>query len=224
MRKKKGFVNREELTYYLFLYLKNKDKDNFRKDFLELHPTDQAEIYNQFSEEKRKQVYTYLAPTEFAEIFQGLELKEQKTVFAELDDFAIGILNDLPADEATDFFGQIPDHIAAYLLNKMDKTEADNIKLLLSYKENTAGSLMTTEFITLKSNETVSDVMERLRIAGTDAETIYYLYVINDEDKLIGVVSLRRTASLPPLLFLYQIPTYLEHKTRILRMNSKKLS
>lgn len=144
------------------------------------------------SEEKRKRVYDYLEPIEFARIFQGLALAEQKTVFAELEDaFALNMLNELAADDITDFFGQISDGVASFLLSKMDKREANNIKQLLSYKEDTAGSIMTTEFITLAPKDTVYAVMARLREEGMDAETIYYLYVTNEEDKLIGIVSLR---------------------------------
>ncbi|OIJ18147.1 magnesium transporter [Anaerobacillus alkalidiazotrophicus] len=197
--KKITVKNREEFTYYLFLYLKNEDEERFREEFLELHPTDQNEIFKLMSNEKRKRVYNYITAREFADIFSGLQHYEQKMVFSELEDsYALEMLNELPADEITDFFSEIPEHISQYLLEKMDKTEADNIKHLLSYKENTAGSLMTTEFVTVLPSQTVSEIMERLRMEGTDAETIYYLYVTNDTGKLIGVVSLREliTASL----------------------------
>ncbi|MBM7542708.1 magnesium transporter [Amphibacillus cookii] len=192
MERTLNIKNREEFTYYLFLYLKKNEKDSFRKAFLDLHSTDQIEIFKQMSEEKRKRLYDYLDPIEFAGIFQGLALVEQKIVFSELEDaFALNMLNELAADDITDFFGQIPDGVASFLLNKMDEKEANNIKQLLSYKEEAAGSIMTTEFITLASKETVSEVMERLRNEGTDAETIYYLYVTNEDEKLIGIVSLR---------------------------------
>ncbi|MCD8511754.1 MAG: magnesium transporter [Bacillus sp. (in: Bacteria)] len=198
MKKTLNIKNREEFTYYLFLYLKNKDKENFREEFLELHPKDQIEIFKQMSKDKRKLVYHYLEAIEFAEIFQGLALSEQKTVFSELEDeFALKMLNELAADDITDFFGQIPDSVASYLLSKMDKKEANNIKLLLSYKEDTAGSIMTTEFITLSAKDKVTDVIEKLREVGMDAETIYYLYVTNEEDKLIGIVSLRELITSP---------------------------
>ncbi|MCR6098185.1 magnesium transporter [Salipaludibacillus agaradhaerens] len=192
MERTLNIKNREEFTYYLFLYLKKNEKESFRTEFLDLHPTDQIDIFKQMSEEKRKRVYDYLEPIEFAGIFQGLALAEQKTVFSELEDaFALNMLNELAADDITDFFGQIPDGIASFLLSKMGKKEANNIKQLLSYKEETAGAIMTTEFITLAPKDTVLAVMERLREEGMDAETIYYLYVTNDEDKLIGIVSLR---------------------------------
>ncbi|WP_368504166.1 magnesium transporter [Alkalihalophilus sp. As8PL] len=194
--KKISMKNREEYTYYLFMYLKNKQKDLFREEFLDLHPTDQVEIFKQMSPEKRKRVYHYLTANEFAELFIGLRLHEQKQIFTELEDnYAVEMLGELPADEITDFFNEIPEHIATYLLDKMENTEAENIKLLLTYKDDSAGALMTTEFIKVSPNVTVSQVMDQLRLEGMDAETIYYIYVVDELDELIGVVSLRELIS-----------------------------
>lgn len=190
--------NKEEFTYYLFLHLKNNDRERFREEFLDVHPTDQIDIFTQMSPEKRKRIYSYLTPQEFSEVFSGLELKQQKKVFSELEDeYGLGMLKSLQADDITDFFGEIPDHIASFLLNKMEKHEADNIKLLLSYKEDTAGALMTTEFLTVFPTDTAAHVMDRLRSEGNEAETIYYLYVIDTTQRLIGVVSLRELITSP---------------------------
>ncbi|SDZ35248.1 magnesium transporter [Evansella caseinilytica] len=192
MRKTLNVKNREEFSYYLFLYIKQDDNQRFREEFLELHPKEQMDIFKQMNRERRKRVYDYLEPGEFAEIFQGLALAEQKTVFAELDDdFAIQVLKKLPADETTDFLSNIPVGISSYFLSKMDRKAANKIELLLSYKENTAGAIMTTEFITLSVKETLSQVLNRLREVGAEAETIYYLYVTDGEGKLLGIVSLR---------------------------------
>lgn len=196
--KKLTVKNREEFTYYLFLYIKNNDRERFCHEFLELHPMDQKELFKLMSEEKRKRVYMYLTPAQFAEVFKGLALQEQKKVFSELEDqYGLDMLNELPADEVTDFFSEIPDHIASYLLGKMNKTEADNIKQLLSYNEDTAGALMTTEYVIIHPTQTVEQVLELLRKEGKEAETIYYLYVVNEVMKLIGVVSLRELITSP---------------------------
>ncbi|MCL7748144.1 magnesium transporter [Halalkalibacter alkaliphilus] len=190
--------NRQEYTYYLFLYLKNNDKDLFREEFLDLHPTDQSEIFKQMGEVKRKKVYQFLSAEEFSQLFKGLHLHEQKQIFTELDDvYVLKMLKELPADEITDFFSEIPEHIASYLLNKMEKKEAENIKLLLTYQDHTAGSLMTTEFIKVSPHITAEKLMEQLRQEGMSAETIYYIYVVSEVDKLIGVVSLRELITSP---------------------------
>ncbi len=198
--------NREEYTYYLFLSLKNKQKEAFREEFLDLHPTDQTEIFKQMSHEKRKAVYDYLRAKEFAELFQGLALHEQKQVFTELEDqYALEMLKQLPADDITDFFSEIPDHISTYLLSSMNVEEAENIKFLLSHQDDSAGSLMTTEFISVSPTATIDEVMEQLRQEGMGAETIYYIYVVDQSNKLIGVVSLREIISAPLQLTIDQV-------------------
>lgn len=188
--------HKEEYTYYLFLHLKNNDNVKFRTEFLQLHPTDQTDIFKSMNQERRAKVYQYLSGSEFAEIFKNLHVQEQKTVYSELEEeFALTMLTALPADDITDFLGEIPDHIATYLLEQLDKESSNSIKLLLSYQDETAGSLMTTEYVTISPTDTVSFVLDKLRNATKKAETIYYLYVVDKNRKLIGVLSLRELIS-----------------------------
>src|SRR5699024_9984232 len=76
-------------------------------------------------------------------------------------------------------------------LTRMDKESSDEIKNLLHYEEKTAGSIMTTEFIVLDENESVEEVMQYLKRQAPDAETIYYLYVVDADKRLVGVISIR---------------------------------
>ncbi|WP_216828410.1 magnesium transporter [Alkalihalobacterium elongatum] len=198
--------NREEYTFYLHLYLKQEKKEEFRRDFLSLHPTDQIEIFQEFSQIKRKVIYEYLSAEEFSEIFVGLPIKQQKIVISELDEhIVLTLLEELSADDVTDFLSEIPDHIANYFLDRMNKTDADNIKKLLSYQNDTAGSLMTTEFITALETETADNILQRLRTEAKDAETIYYIYVTDDKMVLRGVLSLRELILSEPAIAVAEI-------------------
>ncbi|WP_078430261.1 magnesium transporter [Alkalihalobacterium alkalinitrilicum] len=195
-----NFKNREEYTFYLQLYLKQEKREEFCKDFLSLHPTDQIDIFQEFSEIQRKLVYQYLSTEELSNIFVGLPVKQQKIVISELDEHLVPtLLEELSADDVTDFLSEIPDHIANYFLERMSKEDADNIKKLLSYHHDTAGSLMTTEFITALETETAEHIMERLRTEAKDAETIYYIYVTDEKMVLKGVLSLREMILAEPL-------------------------
>ncbi|OLO40585.1 magnesium transporter [Alkalihalophilus pseudofirmus] len=195
-----NFKNREEYTFYLQLYLKQEKKEEFCKDFLSLHPTDQIDIFQEFSEIQRKLVYQYLSTEELSNIFVGLPVKQQKIVISELDEPLVPtLLEELSADDVTDFLSGIPDHIANYFLERMSKEDADNIKKLLSYHHDTAGSLMTTEFITALETETAEHIMERLRTEAKDAETIYYIYVTDEKRVLKGVLSLREMILAEPV-------------------------
>ncbi|WP_096186652.1 magnesium transporter [Evansella halocellulosilytica] len=176
----------------IFQTIKDQQKAQFREKYLELHPTDQVELFQTLFTEKRPYVYDYLSAEEFADIFQGLDVDTQKLVVSELDkDYAAEMFNHMQADDAADFFSEINEPHAKEILKTMDKVEADEVIELLSYPTETAGAIMTKEFISIKATDTASSVMDHLRQMGPDAETIYYLYVINEKDKLVGVISLR---------------------------------
>ncbi|MDG5785912.1 magnesium transporter [Evansella sp. AB-P1] len=183
---------REQYFDSIFKALKNKEKNIFLEYFLELHPTDQVELFQALYKDKRPMFYEYLSAEQFADIFQGLELEEQKEVVLELDKgYAAGMFNYMQADDIADFLAEINEPHAKDILAAMDKEEADEVIELLSYPDESAGALMTKEFISIKAGNTASEVMDILRNEGPEAETIYYLYVVDEKDKLVGVVSLR---------------------------------
>jgi len=190
---------KEEYTYYMLQSLKVGKKDTFRKDFLNLHPMDQATFFMELSEERRFKLYSFLTPSEFGEIFSELNPLMQKECILELDrPFAIEMLNELPPDDATDFFGLLPYKEADFYLERMEKDEADDIKELLKYKKGSVGALMTPDLVMVAEEDSVNDVLERLKHSESDAETIYYLYVTDSQKQLIGVVSLRELITSPP--------------------------
>ena len=190
---------KEEIIDQVLHSLNANEKDHFRDIFLELHPTDQAEIFLDIEKGKRERIYKLLTPSEFAEIFQSLEVEQQKKVALELDEkYAAEMFNDMYADDVADFLGEMNETgEAEKILKAMDKEEADEVKELLAYPPETAGAIMTKEFMAIKASSTTSNVIEQLRQEGPDAETIYYLYVIDNNDKLVGVVSLRDLITAP---------------------------
>ncbi|SFE71648.1 magnesium transporter [Alteribacillus iranensis] len=166
--------------------------DEFRFLFLELHPADQTDVFLHLEENERKQVYEFLSPEEFAEIFEGMEIEEQLEIVSELNGhYAAEMFNNMYADDVADFFNELPADQSAEILQAMNKEEAEDVKELLTYEEGTAGSIMTKEFISIKMSDTVGDVIQQLRREGPGAETIYYLYVVNDIGGLVGVTSIR---------------------------------
>lgn len=184
--------NWEEYTYYLLMYLKKKQKAHFRVDFFQLHPTNQADFFRLLDKEKRQCFYHFTAPKELAIIFSHLELQEQDEIMEELDEqYALAMIRELRTDDAVDFFKESRKDLAARYLSLMDEKTAKKIKTFMMYEKETIGSLMTTEYVTAEASETVEQVLLRLRHEGKLAETIYYIYVLNEEKRLIGVVSLR---------------------------------
>lgn len=174
--------------------LENEDLDGFRSMFLEQHPYDQAKIFVKLEQEERLKLYHYLSPEEMAALFENIEDEEYnyEMYLSEMDPrFASQMLEHMYADDAVDVLNELnKDQVASYL-TIMDDEAAQEIRELLHYEEFTAGSIMTTEFIAILANQTVKSAMHILKHEAPDAETIYYLYVIDEDKHLVGVISLR---------------------------------
>ncbi|MFS0634510.1 magnesium transporter [Mesobacillus foraminis] len=166
----------------------------FRNEFLDMHPYNQAEFFKELDEEDRLNIYHYLSPEEMAGLFENLdgEEHEYREVLAEMSpSYAADMLSNMYADDAVDVLNELEkDQVVSYL-TIMDKEAADEIKELLHYEEYTAGSIMTTEYIAIVANQTVRSAMHILKNEAPRAETIYYVYVIDEDRHLVGVISLR---------------------------------
>ncbi|MBA4536421.1 magnesium transporter [Bacillus aquiflavi] len=192
-----GFANEQETdvkTGLLVQTLKEENIDLFRDEFLQMHPYDQANFYEEMDEKMRTKMYHYLSPKEMAAVFENIEIEEenyQKILSEMLPHYAADMLANMYTDDAVDVLNELDkDQVVSYL-TIMDKEAADEIKGLLHYEESTAGSIMTTEFIAILANQTVRSAMVILKNEAPRAETIYYVYVMNDHKQLVGVISLR---------------------------------
>ncbi|MBZ5200426.1 magnesium transporter [Planomicrobium chinense] len=188
-------MNEKELNDELLLgLLESGDLESFREEFLAQHPYDQATFYAKAEPEIRHQLYQYLSPKEMADIFEAIELDddEYEDLFKEINvHYAADLLAAMYTDDAVDILNKLnKDQVAAYL-TIMDKESARQIKDLLHYEEYTAGSIMTTEFVSIPENSTVRSAMNILRNAAPNAETIYYVFVVDEDKRLSGIVTLR---------------------------------
>ena len=188
-------VRDEEMNDALFTELLIRgDVKEFRDEFLAHHPYDQASFYEKADSETRQLLYQYLSPKEMADIFEAIELDddEYEDLFQEMDArYASDLLSYMYTDDAVDVLNELNKEQVASYLTIMDKESAQQIKDLLHYEEYTAGSIMTTEFVAIPKNSTVRSAMNILRNAAPNAETIYYVFVVDDERKLSGIVTLR---------------------------------
>ncbi|WP_077310164.1 magnesium transporter [Terribacillus halophilus] len=172
--------------------LANQQIDQFRAEYLELHPYDQAAVFEEQPEEVRKQIYSYLSPEEAAEIMENVDQENADEYFTEMySRYAAQVLAEMSADDAVDILKEMDKNKVASFITIMEKEAADEIKHLLHYEDKTAGSIMTTEFVSVSAADTVREAMLHLRAEAPDAETIYYTYVVDIDKKLVGVISLR---------------------------------
>lgn len=190
--------NWEEYTFYLLMYLKNRNKGKFRSDFFQLHKNDQLRLFNILEESSRIVFYEYINPAEFAPIFAKLTITNKQSVLKQLDkQYEQGIMENLPADEVVRFFNKIDKDDINYYLSYFSQERAKKIRSLLDYKAGTAGAMMTTEFVTARPTDKVAHVLNRLFKTGEYSETIYYIYIVSEKNVLLGVTSLRTLMIVP---------------------------
>lgn len=185
-------ITYEEHVENLKRTLTNEDIVSFRAEFLAIHPYNQATFFMSRDHDERMKIYSFLSPEEVASIMEHIELEDVEPFFTEMDpQFASMVLADLATDDAVDILNEMEKEKVASFLTIMDKDEADEIKELLHYEEKTAGSIMTTEFVAVNKLQTVAETMQQLKVEAPEAETIYYLYVVDEDKHLVGVISLR---------------------------------
>lgn len=184
--------NWEEFTYYLFMYLRDGQRGKFRSDYFQLHRNDQLRFFNMLADTSRQTFYEFIEPNEFGPVFSKLDKVRKQLIIKEMKEtYVFAMIDSLRADEMVDFFGELEPTAIAYYLQTLNKQKAEQIKMLLSYEDGTAGAMMTTEYVTAYIHEKVAVVLERLFNIGKKAETIYYIFIVTNSNQLIGVVSLR---------------------------------
>ena len=156
-----------------------------------LHPADIADIVNELSPEDRNAVFAALDDEKAADTLEEIdEPQMQASILERLDvERASDILEAMAPDEVADLLADMPR--AQQLLQKMEEDEAENVEELLAYREDTAGGLMTTEYVAVLHTLTAAEAIDRLRELEPDAESVYYVYVVDEEEHLLGVLSLR---------------------------------
>jgi len=157
-----------------------------------LHPADIADIVEQLDPQQRTEVIEALDVETAADTIEEMEDREAAEIMEQLEEEkAADILEEMEPDDAADVLGDLPDVRSEELLEHMAPEEAADVKELLAYEEETAGGLMTTEFVAVRSDMTAEQTIEHLRRLAPKAETVYYVYVVDEDERLVGVLSLR---------------------------------
>jgi len=158
----------------------------------ELHPADIAEIISQVSHKEGASFFKGLDVETAAEALSELEPETQVEIISGMEpDKAADIIEEMPPDEAADVLSDLPVDKAKEILESIEKEEAEDIQELMSHEEDTAGGIMTNEFIAYPPEITVREAIEKFRKDAEEVETVYYLYIVDIEEKLLGVISLR---------------------------------
>lgn len=184
----------EEQFETLFEAVSNNEIEKFRDLFLPLHERDQLNLFHLLYPKNKKKISEFLIPEEFAEIFEWMDIRDQKDAVKYLPrEYIISVFNDLPSDTLATFvyLNNHSDTNINEILNQIDSEKHKQVQELLSYEQETAGSIMTKEYLFLYEENTSEEVVERIRRYAEEVETIYYLYVVDRNHQLVGVLSLR---------------------------------
>jgi Mg/Co/Ni transporter MgtE len=179
-----------------------------RDQLADLHPADIAHIISQISHKHIQTVLISLDTETAGEAIHELEPELRSRVMSQLNsEQASDILEEMEPDEAADVLGDLPDEKAQELLGLMDEEEAEEIQELLEHEEDTAGGLMNSEYVSITADMTVADALKEIRLLAPDIETVYYAYVMDREEMLLGVVSLKELLINPPDTIIAEIMT-----------------
>ena len=183
-------------------YLEEKKYFLARDELVQFKAPDIAEILEDVSDDKglRMTVILFrLLPKDTAvDVFSYMSADDRVNIIKEITDKETDfIVGELDFDDKIDTLEELPANVVNRILERTPKNERKQINTFLNYPEDSAGSLMTPEFVSLKKHWTVPEAMEHIREVGTDAETVYTLYIRDDAWKLIGVVPLSALVTAP---------------------------
>ncbi len=186
--------------------LEQQDHEELKRFLSPMHPADLAEVLLELDDDQRALVVGLVTPEAAAETIAEMEPEDQASILESLEDKQVSdILDEMSADDAADLVGEMSPQQAGELLRLMDAEDASDVRELLEYDEDTAGGIMTTEFMALPGRLTAQEAIEELRRLAPDAETAYYVYVVNEKGQLQGVLSLRELIVAPPSRPIFQI-------------------
>jgi CBS domain-containing protein/sporulation protein YlmC with PRC-barrel domain len=157
-----------------------------------LHPADIADIVEEMTADERLAVFDQLDVETAADTLGEVEPEMQAAIMGDLDEErAADILEEMDPDEAADLLQDLPEQKRDELVELMDAEEGADVEELLAYPENSAGGIMTTDFLSFPRELTAAQAIERLRELQPDPALVYYLYVVDGEGRLEGNISLR---------------------------------
>lgn len=163
-----------------------------RQVIQELNDADIADYMEEMEEEEVIKIFRILPKDMAADVFSYLEIDQQQSIITSLSDKdAARIIDNMMSDDAKELMEEMPANVVKRLIANTSPDTRQAINHLMRYPEDSAGSIMTVEYVDLKENQTVGEAIERIRKVGLDSETINICYVLDNKRTLVGTVALR---------------------------------
>ncbi len=182
----------ERIEDELLRLVEEKKFRELKSRLVEMNEVDIASFMEELDSEKTVVVFRMLPKELATDVFAELEPEQQQQIVTSITDYELGaIINDLYVDDAVDMLEELPANVVKRVLKNSNPEQRKLLNQFLKYPEDSAGSVMTAEFVNLKKNMTVADAFEYIRRHGVDKETIYTCYVTDDTRRLQGVVTVK---------------------------------
>jgi len=171
-----------------------------------LHPSELAEIIGELSAREAAAVVGQLDDETAADAFEHLDAETQKSLIEDIGtERAADIIEEMDSDDAADLLAELPQEQQSQLLAEMNAYTAGELRELVKYPEDTAGGLMTTDYVWIYPHRTTEATIRKIREIAPVSEFIYYLYVVDGDDHLLGALSLRSLLLALPTAFIDRI-------------------
>ncbi len=185
-------LTQEEIIEKIQSLYEKKEFSTLKGLLSQMNPADIASVLDEVTPSQRLLLFRLLAKEEAAETFVELDSDTQESLIHAFSDTELKeVLDELYIDDAVDVVEEMPATVVKRILKNADSEMRESINALLKYPEDSAGSIMTPEFVDLKKDMTVEDAFKRIRRTGVDKETIYTCYVCDSSRKLIGVTTVK---------------------------------
>ena len=175
----------------LKVLLEQKKYSTLKDILVTMNPSDVAELFEEIADERLPRLFRLLPKEQAAETFVEMQPEQQELLIRGFSDAELrAVVEELYVDDAVDLVEEMPANVVKRILAQADPEMRKDINNLLRYPENSAGSIMTTEYVSLRPQMTVIQAIDRIRKTGVDKETIYTCYV-TEARKLLGTVSVK---------------------------------
>ena len=172
--------------------IKEKKYTELKEKLKEMKSADISGIIDDMNKEDAVIIFRLLSKEKAGMTFSYMETDMREKLIQSFTDSELkNILDQLFMDDTVDLIEEMPSNVVTRILKNVNKNDRKIINELLKYPDDSAGSIMTTEFIDLKEQMTVEDALERIRKIGTDSETIYTCYVLDQKRKLKGIIGIK---------------------------------
>jgi len=198
--------NNRDVLKEIRAYFPTKDESKAGEYLSTLQPADIAEVLDELEQEEQHWVLSLLDSETAALVINELEPDHGGELLGQLkEERALEILEEMSSDDAADLLSELSDQDQNRYLDMLESEDQQDVRELMTYEEDTAGGLMTVDYVAIREDITAARAIEVLRETAPDAETVYYVYVINLINQLVGVISLRELIIASPEAYIRDI-------------------